>query len=392
MRRDLIWAALLVALLVAVSLLKAKQPGPPQGATRSSADFRFGGYRAWYELLARERVQVTRFREHHDALAASGAGALVFAFPDQRASVWNAGTGIPSVWDAGERGALRAWIREGGRLIDVGVTPSTSRDDGRDEPLFLRQTPGDAQAALHGPWSGPVGALVARGTDRIGIKPHQGVQTLLADRAGVLVVRYRLGRGEVTAVASASLFENRVLDQAGNARLAYLVATPRTPQETVAFDEAVRGDVVDRPWYTALDVPERIALAFAALAGLLWLLYGIVPLGPPVRLRPPREPTSEEFVDAVAALYGRARARDHARDALLADARRSLERGPRTAQSRALAEQIASAQDRSLSTDPALVAVARLSRIAREETVRATNPGRRSTAPAGGARARRRRR
>ena len=131
MRRDLIWAALLVALLVAVSLLKAKPPEPPQGATRSSADFHFGGYRAWYELLARERVLVTRFREHHDALPSSAAGALVFAFPDQRASVWNAGTGVPSVWDAGERGALRAWIRDGGRLIDVGVTPSTSRDDGR---------------------------------------------------------------------------------------------------------------------------------------------------------------------------------------------------------------------------------------------------------------------
>ncbi len=115
---------------------------------------------------------------------------------------------------------------------------------------------------------------------------------------------------------------------------------PRRPGGVVAFDEAIRGDIVERPWYQALDTGERVALAFAVPAGLLWLAYGIVPLGPAHRMTPPREPTSAEFVDAVAALYGRARARDHARDALLADARHSLERAARTAETRALAARI----------------------------------------------------
>lgn len=383
MRRDAIFAALLVALLVAVSLLTAKKPEPPAGATHGSSDFSMGGYRAWYELLARERVAVARFRQHHDAPASAEVGTLVVAFPDP---------GLPHTWDAGEHGALRAWIRSGGRLIDIGLTPSTSRDDGRDEPIFLRPARGATGGALRGPWSGAVGTLTARGTERIAIKARETAQTLLADRAGALVVRYRLGRGEVVSIASAAMFENRALGEAGNARLAYLVAAPRTPHETIAFDEAIRGEIVDRPWYLALDVPQRVALAFAVAAGVLWLLYGIVPLGPPVRLRAPREPTSEEFVDAVAALYGRARARDHARDALLADGRRALERAPRTPDNRALAEQIAAAENRSLSDDAALIAVARLSRLAREETVRAINPDRRSTAPARGARPRRRRR
>src|SRR6202035_4471389 len=142
----------------------------------------------------------------------------------------------------------------------------------------------------------------------------------------------------------------------------------------------------------ALTAPELLALALAALAGLLWLAHGIVPLGPPVRLRPPREPTSEEFVDALAALYERARARDHARDALLRDARRSLERAPRTAENAALERRAAAAADEPLTDDAALIAVARLARAAREENGRATSPDRGFATPARGTGARRRRR
>ena len=383
MKRDAVLAAVLVALLIAVSLLTAKPPATPKAATHAADDFGFGGYRGWSDLLAREGVRVTRFRRHHDALDGAGLDSLVMSFP---------ANGVPYVWGAGERDALHAWIRAGGRLIDVGVTPSTSKDDGKDEPIALSRKKGDAKSPLRGPWASIVQTLAARGTDRIAIKPHQQVETLLADRGGALVARYRLGRGEVISIANGAMFENRVLADGDDARLAYLVAAPRAPGGVVAFDEAIRGDIVDKPWYLALDVPERVALAFVALAGLLWLLYGIVPLGPPVRLRAPREPTSEEFLDAVAALYGRARARDHARDALLAGARRALERSARSPENAALAAQLAAAENVPVTGDAALVALARLSRIAREETVRATSPDRRSTAPAGGARARRRRR
>jgi hypothetical protein len=383
-KRDLALGALLVALLVVVAFVTAKPPEAPKGATRASGDFSFGGYRAWYSLLAREGVHVGRFHEHHDALPGEGIDTLVVAFPDKD---------VTSEWSDGELAALRAWVRKGGRLVDVGVWPPTpgEQTDAKTEPVYGVETKGDG-GALRGPWSNAVRSLADRGTDRIVARKNAHAQTLLADRAGGLVVRYRLGRGEVIAVAGAAPFENRALGRADNARLAYLAARPRTPRGVVAFDEAVRGDIVERAWYLALDVPERVALAFVALAGLLWLLYGILPLGPPVRLRAPREPTSEEFVDAVAALYGRARARDHARDALLADARHALERAPRTPENAVLAERVRFAQTVPLQDDAALVDIARLSRLAREETVRATSPDRRSTTPAGGARTRRRRR
>ncbi|MBV8371052.1 MAG: DUF4350 domain-containing protein [Candidatus Eremiobacteraeota bacterium] len=380
MRRDVLLGALALLALIGVSLL-GRHEQTPKRPTRGSADFNSGGYRAWYDLMAREGVRVMRYRQHHDALPNSGIDTLVLAFPEDGFAAW----------DAAERDAVRAWVRAGGRLIDIGLTPRTSHDDAKDEVAFLEEHRFD-RGPLHGTWASLVAALPQRGTDRLVPAPHKKFQTLLGDRAGALAVRYRYGKGEVIGLADAAAFQNDALERGDAARLAYLAARPGTPNGIVAFDEAVRGDLVEKAWYQALNAPELVALGIAALAGLLWLLYGIVPLGPPVRLRAPREPTSEEFVDAVAALYQRARARDHARDALVADARRSLDRAPRTAANVALAKSVLYTATYSFADDAALIDVAKLARTAREETIRATSPDRRSGAFARGVGARRRRR
>ncbi len=382
MKRDLVLGGLLVALLLAVSLLTVRSPEPPQLATHASGDFGFGGYRAWYDLLAREGLQVERFRRPHAALAGAGIDTLVLAFPAD---------GLPENWHAADAQAVRDWVARGGKLVDIGTTPQTSRDEARTAEVLLHDTRGSS-GPLRGPWSSLVAVLAGRGDLRLEAQRHARVATLLADAAGPLVVRYRRGRGEVVGVADPSYFENRALGRGDAARLAYLVARPRGAGGVVAFDETIRDDVAGKPWYRALTIPELLALGLAALAGLLWLAYGLVPLGPPVRLFAPREPTSAEFLDAVAALYGRAGARAHARDALVADAHRALDRAPRTAENRALAERIDGAARTEPGDAAALVAVAQLARLAREDSVRANNPDRRSPALTGGARARRRRR
>jgi hypothetical protein len=352
----LIAGALAVALLVVLSMLVPHEEGSP-AATRSSGDYAFGGYQAWYDLAAREGIHVARFRRHHDALGESGIDTLIVAFPAPP---------VPADWDVAERDALGRWVNGGGRLIDVGETPPTGHDDLRGAPIDGHEVSG-APGALHGPWARYVTTLAARGNVRIERRGRARVATLLADRDGAFVVRYRAGRGDVISVANAAPFENRTLARADDARLAYLLARPRRPGGVVAFDEAVRGDIVERRWYEALDLPERVALAFAALAGLLWLAYGIVPLGPPHRLIAPREPTSAEFVDAVAALYARARARDHARDALLGEAHRRLEHAPRTPELDGLRARVA-AEAAHVADDRRLIAVAQLARLVREET------------------------
>jgi Domain of unknown function (DUF4350) len=371
-KRDLLAGAALLALLLIVTLLSSHTE-PPRVATRSSNDYTFGGYRAWYELEEREGYTAERFRQHHDALAASSISTLIVAFPAAETA---------HAWNAAEAQALARWVDAGGHAVILGAIPETRGDGSGAHGARLRTVRGEERGALRGAWSGQVAVLDHRGAARLVLPESLHAQVLLADPAGVLVARYRSGRGTYLAVASATPLENRYLGAGDAARLAYLLAHPSSPAGAVAFDEAVRGDIVEKPWYRTLDAPELVALAIAALAGLAWLAYGIVPLGPPVRIFAPREPTSAEFLDAVAALYARAEARAHARDALLAAAHRTLERAPRTAENAALLARIDAAGQTDPADDGALLAVAHLARLAREETVRATDLDRDRAAPA----------
>jgi hypothetical protein len=370
-KRDLLAGAALLALLLIVTLFSSHTE-PPRVATRSSNDYTLGGYRAWYELEEREGYRAERFRQHHDALAASGVSTLIVAFP----AAENA-----HVWSAAEAGALARWVDAGGHAVILGAVPQT-RGDGSGGGPRLRTVSGEERGALRGLWSGQVAVLAHRGGVRLVLPESLHAQVLLADPAGALVARYRSGRGTYLAVASAAPLENRYLGAGDAARLAYLLARPSAAAGAIAFDEAVRGDIVEKPWYRTLDAPELLALAIGALAGLAWLAYGIVPLGPPVRIFAPREPTSAEFLDAVGALYARVEARAHARDALLAAAHRNLERAPRTAENAALLARIDAAAQTEPADDGALLAVAHLARLAREETVRATDLDRDRAAPA----------
>ena len=256
MRRDLVIAAIALVALLAVPLLK-RHDETPQAATRASADFSFGGYRAWYELLAREGVRVERFRRHHDALRDSGIDTLVTAFPDKP---------LPHLWGASERDALRAWVRDGGRLVDIGLTPPADKDDDKGESVFLEDVSG-ATGVLRGPWSALVTAVPSRGKYRLAPIKHARVETLLRDRAGALVVRYRYGRGEVIGVADAGAFENHALGRRRRRAAGVSGRAAGPPGGVVAFDETIRGDVVEKPWYQALTVPELVAIALAGLAG-----------------------------------------------------------------------------------------------------------------------------
>src|SRR5665213_2284958 len=126
-KREHLVAALALLALVAASLF-ANRPEPPAAATRASGDFSFGGYRAFSELLAREGIRVERFRRHHDALGESGIDTLVVAFPDEQ---------LGHLWNAAERDALRAWVRRGGNLVDIGLTPTADKNDLKGERVVL---------------------------------------------------------------------------------------------------------------------------------------------------------------------------------------------------------------------------------------------------------------
>src|SRR5665213_1967899 len=220
-KREHLVAALALLALVAASLF-ANRPEPPAAATRASGDFSFGGYRAFSELLAREGIRVERFRRHHDALGESGIDTLVVAFPDEQ---------LGHLWNAAERDALRAWVRRGGNLVDIGLTPTADKNDLKGERVVLAGAAAGERSALRGVWASMVTRLDDRGKNRL--EPVKGAhaERLLGDAAGALVVRYSYGRGHVVGVANAALFENRSIARGDDARLAFLAARDRAVLE-----------------------------------------------------------------------------------------------------------------------------------------------------------------
>jgi hypothetical protein len=136
-----------------------------------------------------------------------------------------------------------------------------------------------------------------------------------------------------------------------------LLAQP-PPSRAVAFDETLHGALIDRTWWQAIDVPTGVALGGIAIAVALALAGGALRLGPPVTLRAKREPASDEFVAALAALYERTHAR-RAAIARFADAVTQAE-GAGAMELRALAE-------RQSPADRDVIASAALARTIREE-------------------------
>jgi hypothetical protein len=291
---DGILALLVLAGILVVALLNGR---PPAGGTDTfaSTDYRSGGYAAWYELLQREGVAVERFERRPANLNAS-IDTLIAAAPV-----------VPAGADArrpADLAALARWVRGGGRLITLG--------DGK-------------------PLAGEGPRLVA--------------------------LRTPYGRGEIVSVPDPHGFDNALITKADNARLAYALVQPRRAGGIVAFDEALHGVIVDRRWWQVIDVPQRVALGGIALAVLIALAGSALRLGPAVTLRVAREPASDEFVAAVAALYERTKSRRAALALLAMGARHAS--GDAATQLRLLAE-------RPAPTDRDLIAGAVLARTIRE--------------------------
>jgi hypothetical protein len=152
-------------------------------------------------------------------------------------------------------------------------------------------------------------------------------------------------------IADPHPFDNALIARADNARLAYALAKPRRAGGIVAFDEALRGAIVDRRWWNVIGMPQRVALGGIALAVLVAIAGSMLRLGPAVTLRAAREPASDEFVAAVAALYERTKSRRAAIALLAAGARNAS--GDAVTQLRLLAER-QSPTDRDLITSAAL--------------------------------------
>lgn len=300
-------AAGVLALLALVAVVTSRGETPSYDSYASTA-YDAGGYRAWSALLEREGITTTRFVLRPIELD-DRIDTLVSAQPVPQLT-------DPAARTAADVAALAAWVRHGGRLVYLGrnTAVGAAENSALDLPFFLPDVGG--RGRLAGPDAPAVQRLNGLGTNRMLLVERPGAPDLF-DGNGDIVVRYPLGRGEIIAVSDTLPFTNANLALADNARLAYLLARPRRPGAIVAFDDGIHGALIDRPWYRALPIPLRVTLAIGGVALLLGLIGGSLRSGPAVRLEPPREPGSAEFVAAFAALHERIAARGEARDVLV---------------------------------------------------------------------------
>jgi hypothetical protein len=258
--------------------------------TYSSYDARSGGYQAWYELLEREGVNVSRF-ERAAAFLDGSIGTLIVSLPLPFDKNVIAPTEI-------DRVAIDDWIARGGTIVSLG-------------PFDLQPHSPLAQVRFR--------VLSQARLQAMGVRS-------VSSRLRPIVREGTYKRGAIYLVQDEAVFSNKEIATADNARLAYAL-TRLHGGGNVAFYETIHGYFVPEHWW--LVAPPRLvyAIVAATLVVALALIGGAIRLGPPLVVSRRREATSLEYVDAVASLY----ARGHAVRQALSDALRSVKRTVATA-------------------------------------------------------------
>jgi hypothetical protein len=297
--------------------------------TFSSYDFQRGGYRAWYDLLTREGIHVTRYQRRPAYLTDSISTLVIANNVFDAALRGEVGQSLGVYGDA-DFDALKTWISKGGRLVWLvdQATAETTPDQhatlalrkllsrGAESKIGLPSVAKNgpekdaAVSIVESPLTAGVRELSGNSRLRLPFDANPGVTPLIADHAGGVVGWYKLGKGSIVVVTDETLFENSRLGKADNARLAYnLVAQGLQPGDTVAFDEWSHGYQSGDTWWTIMPVTLQIALSIAGGALLLLLLGATWRFGPAVRTPENNERTSEEYLVSMAALLDRGGAR-----------------------------------------------------------------------------------
>lgn len=289
------WLVLLVGVVLGLLVLgfALRGDGEPRGPRSSSFATSAEGARAYAELLRTAGHRVRRLRAPLDE-EAPPAGAILVALD-------------PGGLSAGERDAVAAFVRDGGRLLAAGrgaadlgaaVGLPELRDTGRGAPELVPTLPAPETVGVR-----KVAAAGERSFTRLG----PGLPILAADgrRVGGLVVR--AGRGTAVLLADSSPLRNRRLAQADNALLGLrLAGADRRP---VAFVESVHGyEPIDG--LAAIPADWKAALGVLALGSILLLLTRVRRLGPPELAARELPPPRAAYVEALSVTLARTGDRD----------------------------------------------------------------------------------
>jgi len=310
-RRAFPWVEAIVAFIAIVAIATAayleqlRQTAASAFDTRSSYDAASGGYRAWFELLQREGVRVERFERRPAFLDGS---IDVYVIANETLGNYIATSQVeeaPDYYNDGDWFALAKWVKAGGHL--VWITDGYAQPAYLNAPELVGKGPASDDAVTVTPSSIAANVRSVSGTSKLRVPfDSGGAPPIVADDTGGVVAGYPLGKGTMTVVSDASLFENGRLALADNATLAYdLATTGLTQHGSVAFDEWSHGHVAGDSWWSVLPRPFQTALIVIALALVALGIGTGLRFGPAVKLPDESERTSEEYLTSMAVLYRR---------------------------------------------------------------------------------------
>lgn len=294
-------AVVIVVGLLVVGLLGYAQKQAeqrPNPSVYSTYDTGRNGYRALYAVLRSAGVRAQRFEHATGQLDAGSIGTLVIAAYEYDPS---------AKWlDDADAKVLRSFVERGGRLVAIDDRFAGKQDVTPGVPTSTLVRSNEAVAAPGAGLKGvervqaPLTAVFSR-------KEAAKKTPLLANAKGVVALAYRLGKGEVVAIAAPALFSNAYLQNADNAAFAYAVLAGHG---TVAFDEYVHGYDDDASFWSVLPGPVRAAFWIVCAIVLLALIGANVPFAPPLDVRPRQERDSSDYLTAMARLMQRARVKE----------------------------------------------------------------------------------
>ncbi len=291
---DVIALALVTLALIVAGIVGAQRAAPPDYVdTYSTHDSDRGGYLAVRRLLEREGVRVVESNRHPRFLVAD---RLVLS-----------GIGTYAKVDVDE---LRDFVAKRGKtLVVIGSSSAYARKTLKlpvTREITVRNTYG-AVPIIASPYTRGVDQIVGEDTTRIVYRAFPAVVPIVADASGAVLASYALGRGRIVVLSDPTIFTNRLLERADNARFAVNVLGAG-PDTTVAFDEFVHGYGRAESAWLVLPEPLRVAILIAIGACLVALVGSAIRFVPAAAVPIASDPNSAAYLASLAILLRRGRA------------------------------------------------------------------------------------
>ena len=279
--------------------------GPPSSSYATAPE----GLAAYAELLGSSGHSVRRVRRSPGEAGLDPASTAILLDPDPM--------------NERDIGALRSFLRRGGRLVAGGAYPDRWLEKLLEPaPEWTIRRVGQARPIVPVPEVAGVSTVESAGPGSWREDTGQAMPVVAGEHGSIVAVA-SVGPGRAVLVADPSPLQNRLLDHADNAALGLSLAGDR--KRTVRFLESVHGY---RPasGFAAVPWSWRFALGGLVLAALTLMLARGRRLGPPEpegrELPPPRR----VYVESLGAVLARTKRPGEALEPVRAEVKRLLAR------------------------------------------------------------------